>query len=68
MSYLNFFVMEGVTGWHVKASHFTGTLVPERAWQSCQGMELLDDCEFIAIFDADFKPELEFLVRCMRQA
>lgn len=26
-------------------------------------MELLDDCEFIAIFDADFKPELEFLVR-----
>ena len=41
---------------------------PERAWQLCQGMELLDDCEFIAIFDADFKPELEFLVRCMMQA
>ena len=31
-------------------------------------MELLDDCEFIAIFDADFKPELEFLVRCVMQA
>ena len=34
----------------------------------CQGMELLDDCEFIAIFDADFKPEVEFLVRSTTQA
>ena len=26
-------------------------------------MELLGDCEFIAIFDADFKPEPDFLAR-----
>ncbi len=26
-----------------------------------QGMDLLGDCEFIAIFDADFKPEPDFL-------
>jgi len=25
------------------------------------GMDLLGDCEFIAIFDADFKPEPDFL-------
>lgn len=28
-----------------------------------QGMELLVDYDFIAIFDADFKPEPDFLVR-----
>lgn len=26
-------------------------------------MDLLPDCDFIAIFDADFKPEPDFLVR-----
>ncbi|KAK9837464.1 hypothetical protein WJX81_004395 [Elliptochloris bilobata] len=30
-----------------------------------EGMELLDDCEFIAIFDADFKPEPDFLMRTL---
>ena len=31
---------------------------------SCaQGMDLLVDYDFIAIFDADFKPEPDFLVR-----
>ena len=28
-----------------------------------QGLELLDDYEFVAIFDADFKPDADFLVR-----
>lgn len=27
-------------------------------------MERLANCEFIAIFDADFKPEPDFLARC----
>ena len=28
-----------------------------------QGIKLLGDCEFVAIFDADFKPEPDFLLR-----
>ena len=28
-----------------------------------QGVKFLSDCEFIAIFDADFKPEPDFLLR-----
>ena len=28
-----------------------------------QGMDLLSDYDYIAIFDADFKPEPDFLVR-----
>ncbi len=28
-----------------------------------QGVKFLSDCEFIAIFDADFKPEPDFLHR-----
>ena len=28
-----------------------------------QGVKFLGDCEFIAIFDADFKPEPDFLQR-----
>lgn len=28
-----------------------------------QGVKFLSDCEYIAIFDADFKPEPDFLLR-----
>ncbi len=28
-----------------------------------QGIKLLGDCEYVAIFDADFKPEPDFLLR-----
>ena len=28
-----------------------------------QGVKFLQDCEYIAIFDADFKPEPDFLLR-----
>ena len=30
---------------------------------SVQGMELLVDYDYVAIFDADFKPDPDFLVR-----
>lgn len=28
-----------------------------------QGIKVLGDCDFVAIFDADFKPEPDFLLR-----
>jgi len=32
-------------------------------WFHVQGVKFLQDCEYIAIFDADFKPEPDFLLR-----
>ena len=39
----------------------TGTLTQN--WSLLQGIKLLGDCEYVAIFDADFKPEPDFLLR-----
>ena len=33
-----------------------------------QGLDLLVDYDFVAIFDADFKPEPDFLVRLLLRA
>lgn len=33
-----------------------------------QGLDLLVDYDFVAIFDADFKPEPDFLVRLLLHA
>ena len=32
-----------------------------------QGLDILTDCDYVAIFDADFKPEPDFLVRTQLQ-
>ena len=47
-----------------RTTHVSHSNRPELT-RSCitQGIKLLGDCEYVAIFDADFKPEPDFLLR-----
>lgn len=38
-------------------------LTIDSKWLWLQGLDLLGDYDYVAIFDADFKPDAEFLVR-----
>ena len=46
------------------------THVPQKATALCgmQGMELLTSFDHVAVFDADFKPDPDFLVSCLKIA
>ena len=44
-------------------SVFCTLCVPTEHEFHLQGIKVLGDCDFVAIFDADFKPEPDFLLR-----
>ncbi len=40
----------------------SGSMTDETSGSSCRDLDLLSDYDYIAIFDADFKPDSDFLV------